>query len=138
MLVYIHISVYMCVLCIYIYMHIYGTYIYIYTYAYVMHIHTYIHTYIQSDDVPYEHFWYIGLKFQTDRLKNDRKTPNLSAPVREFKNKLLSWHKRKWDIFTYCVRCIYAWIYTYRGFIHTKMRHIFVACNTYLRMDTHI
>ncbi len=97
MLVYIHISVYMCVLCIYIYMHIYGTYIYIYiyTYAYVMHIHTYIHTYIQSDDVPYEHFWYIGLKFQTDRLKNDRKTPNLSAPVREFKNKLLSWHKRK-------------------------------------------
>ena len=49
-----------------------------------------------SDDEPYEHFWYIGLKFDVERMKKDkRKGPNLTQPIADFKRRLLDWKRRK-------------------------------------------
>ena len=49
-----------------------------------------------NEDAPYEHVWYIGLKFDRDKLKADgKKAPNVSEPVKAFKNRLLAWKEKK-------------------------------------------
>ena len=41
-----------------------------------------------SEDEPYTHLWYVGLKFDMTKLKQDgKKNPNVAAPVKLFKNR---------------------------------------------------
>lgn len=49
-----------------------------------------------GEEEPYVHHWYVGLRFDTERMKRDKKkSPNMTRPVREFKEKLLAWPRRR-------------------------------------------
>ncbi|KAJ1486671.1 Poly(A) polymerase central domain-containing protein, partial [Baffinella frigidus] len=48
-----------------------------------------------GEDQPYEHYWFVGLKFDMEKLRADgRKAPNVVQPVKDFKNRLMAWAKR--------------------------------------------
>jgi hypothetical protein len=49
-----------------------------------------------SEEEPYEHYWFVGLKFDMEKLRGDgRKAPNIVQPVKDFKTRLIGWPKRR-------------------------------------------
>ncbi len=48
-----------------------------------------------SDDAPYEHLWYLGLKFDTTKLKDEKKNPRVVEPIKAFKARIMAWKNRK-------------------------------------------
>ena len=48
-----------------------------------------------SDDAPYEHLWYLGLKFDTTKLNDEKKKPRVGEPIKAFKARIMAWKNRK-------------------------------------------
>ena len=133
---------------VYIYTHIY-TYVCISTYIY---IYTYIHTHhdvqrnfkrprTDDENAPHEHLWYLGLKFNREKMKADgKKAPNVTFPISQFRKRLMNWKNKKDGEDATCIHMYYVYICvcTYMDAIHVRMYYIYTYAYIYMYTYTYI